>query len=172
MLEELLLGIQNSAMIKSGHLKLRDQMARLFDKLIESPGSTPDGLRNLWPTSEGVGMQHGMVLAITSLVSAIHLSREGRDAAAWTFVVDARHYITAHEAFAGATGCLIETKAHRQSSLLDARHHENRDMKKYVIRWYEEHRSTGISKDKAAEAMAGVLVSASARTIRGWLINV
>lgn len=172
MVDEILDGIQNSKLIISGHIKQKDKMKNLFDSLLGSPGYTSDDLRETWPISEGVGINHNIVLSIASLVTAIHLSQKGRYSAAWTFVVDARHYMSALEAFGNSIENLVKTKARRQGKLIDARHHENRDMKKQAIDWYLERRNTGLTKDAAAEAIAGKIVAARFRTVRKWLTNV
>ena len=67
-----------------------------------------------------------------------------------------------------AAVALNEIEASKKRTV-DARHAENRDMREQVITWWEANKHTGISKDKAAEKMAGKLVPLTFRTIRDYL---
>ena len=53
----------------------------------------------------------------------------------------------------------------------NARHVENRAMRVQAVAWYTERRAT-MTKDAAAEAMAGKVLPVKFRTIRAWLTGV
>lgn len=54
-----------------------------------------------------------------------------------------------------------------------ARHADTRDMEQMVLEWWEAHKNeSGMTKDKAAEQMAGKLVPLKFRTVRDYLKGV
>ena len=74
----------------------------------------------------------------------------------------------------GMAGVLNEMFTRKtMSRLLDARHEENRQMVAEVFAWWDEHKNDpGMTKDKAADALAGKIVPLKWRTVRDHLKGV
>jgi hypothetical protein len=81
--------------------------------------------------------------------------------------IDVYHWLTNVHAF------LRERVLRSQSDVAviaaNARHAENRSMKKQVWEWYEANEQNYRSMDAAAEAIADKLVPVTFRTARGWI---
>ncbi|MBK7614313.1 MAG: hypothetical protein IPJ08_07505 [Burkholderiales bacterium] len=73
--------------------------------------------------------------------------------------------------FGGGQDRFDQMEVRRRTNIEKAaavRHAETRAMQAEARKWYESRRST-MSKDKAAEMMAGKIFPVSFRTVRGWL---
>lgn len=59
--------------------------------------------------------------------------------------------------------------SHNAKIAANARHRENREMRKEAIRYYEEHAAEFKGLDAAALAIAGKIVPVTFRTVHGWI---
>lgn len=87
---------------------------------------------------------------------------------AWTYIKDA----ASAEASAFAAWEQEKQTTAKKARLSDARHAESRQMRQFAIDWYRTNCPPGISKDAAAELIAGKVVNAKFRTVRDWLSRI
>ncbi|MGH8147570.1 MAG: hypothetical protein ACREPY_14710 [Rhodanobacteraceae bacterium] len=107
--------------------------------------------------------------AFACAVEALRLVRAGREAEAWSWVADMREWLTfvrvAHASpdVKGLMSIIGKLGA-------DARHREDRDMKRMAIEAFQK--GDFPSKDAAAKAIAGKIVPLRWRTVRDYLKDV
>lgn len=117
-----------------------------------------------------LGQLYLMSIIASYCIQAIRAMDTGVEREAWAIMIDARYWMGALYGIQGRRGePVVPTVSDLARKGADARHAENRQLREFALKHYEQNRSSYRSVEAAAEAIAGRVVPVTQRTVRGWI---